>query len=84
MATDQPDDLGLVEAGHFIWNIFRRKVRGGPMESAQLAANLTPRGQLALDAFASAPGSQTLESTPLADAAAREALLRVFFKQESA
>lgn len=84
LPTDQPDDLGLVEAGHFIWNIFRRKARGGPMESAQLAATLTPRGQLALDAFASAPGSQTLESTPLADAAAREALLRVFFKQEPA
>jgi len=46
--ADPPADLGIVEAGHFIWNIFKRKVRGGPAESARLAATLTPRGRTEL------------------------------------
>lgn len=79
--TDQPNDLGIVEAGHFIWNIFKRKLRGGPAESTLPVMALTPRGQQALDAFAASSRARAVESAGLGTAAAQEALLRAFFRQ---
>ncbi|MCY7352067.1 MAG: S8 family serine peptidase [Cytophagaceae bacterium] len=81
--TDQPQDVGIVEAGHFIWNILRRKLRGGPTESMLATNALTPRGQLALEAFTISPQAQAFESVAagLSNAAGQEALLRDFFKQ---
>ncbi|GAB3266296.1 hypothetical protein GCM10027347_34220 [Larkinella harenae] len=76
--TDLPKDLGFVEAGHFIWNILRRKLRPGPTESA---TGLTPRGQLALDAFTESPSAQAAESADLNNSVGTEALLREFFRQ---
>ncbi|RAK02244.1 trypsin-like peptidase [Larkinella arboricola] len=78
VSTELPKDIGFVEAGHFVWNILRRKLRPGPTESA---TGLTQRGQLALDAFTTRPPVRAVESAGLSDTVGTEALLREFFKQ---
>lgn len=80
----QPDpaplSVGIAEAAHFIWNIFRRKLAPGAAESLPTTV-LTTRGQQALDAF-QAPASTTSQARESSSATVdSDALLRYYFNQ---
>ncbi|WP_128544798.1 S8 family serine peptidase [Larkinella soli] len=74
-------DLGVVEAVHFVWNILRRKAKRGPTESFPASFSLTPRGQLALQAFTAGTQARAYEAAGFGDQIGQEALLREYFNQ---
>lgn len=76
-----PADLGIAEAAHFIWNLFKRKLRPGPTESMPGAFPLTKRAEQAMAAFTKqnlSPAARNESSTQTVDS---DALLRQYFNQ---
>jgi endonuclease G, mitochondrial len=74
-------DLGIREAGHYIWNVLRRKVTGGPLESLGATTTLSPRGRAAFQAYALTRRTSELESDNEINAVDSAKLLRKFFNQ---
>lgn len=74
-------DLGIREAAHYIWNVFKRKLRGGPTESAAPWLQLSERAKIAMRAYAPVQKKTSLESLPGMDAVDDEKFLRNFFNQ---
>jgi hypothetical protein len=81
VSNSDTKDLGLAEAVHFVWNILRRKIKPGPTESLTAIAPLTPRGQLALQAFTSSPRAKAVEVAGFGSEVGTDALLREYFNQ---
>jgi endonuclease G len=73
-------DLGIREAAHFIWNVIKRKLKKGPLESLEETSTLSERGQAALNAFTTS-SKGPLESRSQVRALDADQLLRHFFNQ---
>jgi hypothetical protein len=74
-------DLGIKEAAHFLWNVVRRKLRGGPTESIASDTALTERGRAAMTAFVRKDNVLATESAGVVNQLQADALLRDFFEQ---
>ena len=81
IAPRRPSDLGIAEAAHFFWNLFRRKIRPNSVESLTDSFPLTERAQQAMAAFVKpnlSPAARTESGMETVDS---DALLRQYFNQ---